>query len=87
MKKRNAYRPEVLYTVPARKVGIAPASRQPAKVRRGPKRSQQGPATRRTRSVAVRAMMLLFATSWGAVWMSSAMTSARRGGKAMKALG
>ena len=82
MKKRSAYRPEALYTAPARKVGSAPARRQPAKVRRGPKWSQQGPAMRRTISVAVSAMMLLFATSCCCMWMSPAMTSARRGGKA-----
>jgi len=34
--------------VPARKVGMAPANKHAAKVYRGPKRSQLGPATRRT---------------------------------------
>lgn len=82
MKKRSAYKPEALYTVPARNVSIEPASKQPANVRRGPKRSQHGPAMRRTMSVAVRAMMLLFATWNGFMPMSPAMTSARRGGKA-----
>ena len=82
MKKRSAYKPEAFVTAPARKVGIEPASKQPANVRRGPKRSQQGPAMRRTMSVAVKAIILLFATWNGFMPMSPAITSARRGGKA-----
>lgn len=50
-KKRTARRPSTLVTAPARAVGIAPARRQPAKVYLGPNRSQDGPATRRTRSL------------------------------------
>ena len=86
MKKRRAHNWEKLYAVPLRKVGMAPTSRQPAKVHRGPKRSQHGPATRRTRSVAVRAMMLEMAI-WSLVMlMSAAMTSLRSGGNAYLSL-
>ena len=48
MKKRRARRPVALVTSPARAVGTAPASRTPAKQRRGPKRSHRGPMKRRT---------------------------------------
>ena len=43
--------PVALDTVPASAVGMAPASRHPAKVTLGPKRSHDGPATKRTRSL------------------------------------
>ena len=48
-KKRRAKRPLALVTAPASTVGMEPASRQPAKVYRGPTRSHIGPATNRTR--------------------------------------
>ena len=61
-KNRRAIRPEALLTVPARKVGMEPASKTAAKVYRGPTLSHIGPATNRMRSVAVKAMMLELAT-------------------------
>jgi hypothetical protein len=64
MKNRRTIRPVALLTVPARAVGRAPISKQQANVIRGPKRSHAGPATRRTRRVAVRAMMLELAISF-----------------------
>ena len=82
MKKRRAMRPSALFTVPARKVGIAPANRSAANVYRGPTLSHIGPAMRRTSRVAVKAMMLEFATSYGFKPRSFAMTSCRSGGKA-----
>src|SRR5215469_2878768 len=57
-KKRRASKLGALNAVPAKKVGTAPASRQPANVQRGPKRSQQGPAMTRTRRVATKATIL-----------------------------
>jgi hypothetical protein len=48
MKNRITYKPAGVEIVPARAVGIAPRSKQAAKVIRGPNRSQAGPATRRT---------------------------------------
>ena len=64
MKKRRAYSSDAVYAVPERNVGIAPTRRQAAKVLRGPNRSHAGPATRRTRRVATKAMMLELETSF-----------------------
>jgi hypothetical protein len=75
MKKRRAYSWWTLYAVPDRKVGMAPIRRHPANVYRGPNRSQAGPATRRTSSVATRAMMFELATWSDVKWRSSLMTS------------
>jgi hypothetical protein len=82
MKNRRAYSWWTLYAVPERKVGMAPIRRHPANVYRGPNRSQAGPATRRTSSVATRAMMFELATWSDVKWRSSLMTSWSRGGKA-----
>ena len=73
MKKRRTMRPAAELTVPASAVGMAPRSKQLAKVTRGPKRSHAGPATRRTRRVAVRAMILEFAISFWLRWRSFLM--------------
>lgn len=50
-------RPVALCTVPARNVGMEPRRRQAANVFLGPKRSQEGPATMRTRKLWVGVMM------------------------------
>src|SRR5579871_769248 len=82
MKNRRASKPRALWTAPAKKVGRAPKSRQPAKVQRAPKRSQQGPATTRTSSVATKARILELAISACLRWRSAAIISLRSGGKA-----
>ena len=70
MKNRRTIRPAALFTVPARAVGMAPRSKNAAKVTRGPKRSHEGPAIRRTMRVAARAMMLELAISFWLRWRS-----------------
>jgi hypothetical protein len=61
---------------------MAPMSRHPAKVYRGPNRSQAGPATRRTSKVATKAMMLELPT-WAVVKCKSLLImSWSSGGKA-----
>lgn len=52
-KNRNAIRPCGLVTRPAMAVGIEPHSRRPTKTRRGPKRSQSGPATNLTSNLEI----------------------------------
>lgn len=81
-KKRTAMSWPVEYAVPARKVGMAPIKRQPAKVYLGPNLSQAGPATNRTRSVATRATMFELRTSLFVMWRSLAMVTDRSGGNA-----
>lgn len=70
MKNRSAKSWPLLYAVPERKVGMAPIRRHPANVYRGPYLSQQGPAMRRTKSVAQRAMMFELDTSVLVRWRS-----------------
>jgi len=82
MKNRRTMRPAAELTVPASAVGIAPRSKQEAKVTRGPKRSHAGPATKRTRRVAARAMMLEFAISFWVRRRSALMVTVNNGGKA-----
>ena len=82
MKNLRAYSWWTLYAVPERNVGMAPMRRHPANVYLGPKRSHAGPATRRTRSVATKAMMFELPT-WSVVrWRSFLMMSWSSGGNA-----
>lgn len=60
-KNRNAKSPCQLLTKPAIAVGMEPASKMIMYVHRGPNRSHNGPATKRTRSVPVNAAILVFA--------------------------
>ena len=81
-KNLNAIRPDTLFTKPAIAVGMAPARSTPMYVHRGPKRSQRGPATKRTTSVPVSAAILEFAMSVCARWRSSLIDLVSSGGKA-----
>lgn len=57
-KKRKAISPWALVTSPAIAVGIEPHSRRPMNTRRGPNRSQSGPATNRTSNLDMLARVL-----------------------------
>lgn len=81
-KNRIAYRLAALWAVPASAVGMEPARSREAKVRRGPNLSHIGPATARTTSVAVKEMMLEFATSFCERWRSFLIVRVSRGGNA-----
>ena len=82
MKNRKTIRPDALWTVPAKAVGMAPASRIAAKVHLGPKRSHAAPAVSRTNKVDVKPSMFDVDISAWERWRSFLMVTVKSGGNA-----
>lgn len=81
-KNLRAMRPRILVTSPAIAVGMAPAKSTETNVHRGPNRSHNGPATRRTRRVPHSAAMFELATSIVERLRSFLMVMLNNGGNA-----